>query len=222
MKTQYEHYFHVTPVINNIYIVAFAISLSLILFLRFAYNKRYLLNIYRPNVYLFEYESQKKYFLSPYSTLNFILKYFSLILIILSFYSFRKNYDILSEILQIGIAILLYFLYIMLIDPLFLVMLKKIKLYKNLIFVTNSFDNYLSFYFIILSFFIFYFPYKNNITLIISSVIVILFYFFSLLNLFTLINKHINLKKSQIFLYLCTSKILPILVLIYWLIFYTL
>ncbi len=219
MEVQYEYYFKITPTFFNLFTIILGLSLLIILFLRFAYSRRYLMNIYKPNVYLFEYESQKKYIFSIYFILNIIVKLFSLILISLSFYSFTKQLDTLHILLKTGIVSLMYFVYIIVAEPLFLLMIKKRKYYGDIIFVTNSFDNHLAFFLIIISFLIFYFPVKNHITLIISWIILFVFLITSMFTLRELINKHINFNKYQNFLYLCTSKILPISILIYWLIF---
>ena len=205
-----------TENLNQLFFAVIIIILAfLILFLRLSEPKRYLLNLFRPNVYLFEYEPHIKHPFSFYSILNFIVNFLSLYTFSLAFLSFNTIFD---KILVIKLAEIIFFIniYKLFTDYFLLILYKKKKYFDPLRFIRNVYENHLFFYLFIFSFLIFYFPIKNNIFLIISLLIFTIYFIYYFLSLYTSISKHLNLSGYQIILYLCTSKIIPILYLVYW------
>ncbi len=208
--------------INPKYFAALFIATTVfILAIRLLEPKRYLLNIYRPNVYLFEYEPHIKHPFSFYSIINFLINFLSLIILVLAFLSFSKSFDriIILKLFEIIFFINIFKLFA---DYFVLILFKRKKYFQQLRFIRNVYENYLFFYLFIFSFLIFYFPYKNNIFLIISLLAFLIYFISYLFSLFITISKHLNLSGYQIILYLCTSEIIPILYLVYWISLHTL
>ncbi len=200
---------------DRFFTILLLLNSILILGIRFLEPKRYLLNIFRPNVYLFEYESHIRHAFSFYSMINFLMNLISFSLICLSFLSFSHQFEHI-QIQSIIILIIILTFFKFLTDFIIPWIFKKQKYFLQLRFIRNVFENHLFFYFFILSFLIYYFPYKNITSLIISILIIIFIFTMYLFNIFSAISKHTNLSGYQIFLYLCTSEIIPIVILVYW------
>ena len=191
---------------------------------RTLFINRYILNVTRPNVYLFEYESQRKRSFTLYNVINFFIRFFSYLLISFSFvYFINKIYftqpfsnAMLTRIVEILVT---YFIVKIIIDYLFVMLYKKQKNVKQITEIRLTYQNFVAFYLFIISFFLFYFPYKNPLNFYIIITLSIIFILTTLLNYYHSLIKHINIKPYQIFLYLCLSEILPLITMIFWISF---
>jgi len=192
----------------------------LILVLRFFYPKRYILNVYKPNVYMFEYEAKQKNYFSFYVLVGSLLNYLILFFILLNLSLHIKKSKIDPYIMVNLILIVLgIFLYKNLMDFIFVLFIKKPSLFSSLRFIRISFENHLYFFLYFIGFFMLFYNYKNSILFYINALFLILFLIYSLTNFYISLGKHIHLKSSKIILYLCISEILPIIFIIYWLSF---
>ena len=184
------------------------------------YTKRYQLNITRPNIYIFEYESQILNPISLYNILNAVIYILSLFIFYLSFENFFKidaidfywYKKLLTGIVTFLIAknILTYVLYHF---------NKQNNKFKKLRFINTTYNTYLGLYLFLFSFFFFYFPYKNKYLLWIIISISMLFIISTWFNIFQNYNKHFYMKSYKLFLYLCLTEILPLITLIGWISF---
>jgi len=183
----------------------------------YLYPKRYLLNISRPNVYVFEYENQILNQFSLYNILNIVIYLLTFLLMFLVFISFspefKYNFSIYNKLLS---ALILYFLLKNLFSFLMYFFIKNYKVLSKLRFIHSTFNVYLSFNVYILSFLFFYLPVKNNIYIYVIASISILWAISIWFSIYKNFHKHTELKSYQLFLYLCLTEILPLIVLIKW------
>jgi hypothetical protein len=198
----------------------FIFILLLILSLRFFYPKRYLLNIYKPNVYIFEYEAKQKNYFSFYAITANLVNY--LILFFITYvYTLHLTSGKISmhTIINLILMIIITLIYKLIIDFFFLIIIKKTNLFSSLRFIRTSFENHVYFFIFFIAFFMMFYRFDNYYLLIVNSFILLLYLIYSLTNFYVSLTKHIHLKNSKIILYLCISEILPIIFIIYWLSF---
>ena len=198
----------------------FLLILILILILRFVYHKRYILNLYKPNVYMFEYEAKQKNYFSFYALMGSLINYLILFFLLLNFSKHLGLSKINStSILKISSIVLGILLYKIISDFIFVLLIKKPSLFASLRFIRTSFENHLYFFLFLFGFLMLFYHPNNSILLVINTLIVLLYIVYSLGVFYITLTKHIHLKSSKIILYLCISEILPILFIIYWLSF---
>ncbi len=209
-----------TENLNGIISSLFLLIILLILFLRFIYPKRYILNIYKPNVYIFEYEAKQRNYFSFYAMMSSLINYLILFFILINIVRFyTKGHLTQKTIFQLIILVLGILIYKILSDFFFVVFIKKTSLFSSLRFIRISFESYLYFFLFFISFFMLFFNHFQPILFIINEIILFLFLIYNLQNFYISLSKHIDLKNSKIILYLCISEILPIIFIIYWLSF---
>jgi len=220
MEINYKLIENITGTSQGLLSSIFIVILILILFLRFIYPSRYILNIYKPNVYIFEYEAKQKNYVSFYVLMGSLINYLILFFVLLNFSHFVLSGELTQKVIMKNILFVTGLLiYKLLSDFIFAVMIKKINLVSPLRFIRISFENHFYFFILIISFFMLFYNYNQPISFIINSIVLLFFIIYSLGNFYISLSKHIHLKSSKIILYLCISEILPILFIIYWLSF---
>ncbi len=212
------------PFYHNFFLIFFVIGLFIMIILKVLYPKRYNLNTSSPNIYLFAYESQAGYTFSNYNALNFLLKYIAWVLFLIALLTYCQYVTgascLTPQLLkQLSLFIGYYLLVKILIEVIYFLMIKKSGLLPRIRFIRLSYENFGAFYFFLYAFLIYFFPYKNLGALLIILAISTLWMLWILLNFQSNISKHVNLKRYQIFLYLCLSEILPFIAIIGWIIF---
>ncbi len=212
------------PYYHNLFLSLYFAGLLSIILMYILFQKRFSLNIYSPNIYLFDYEAQSVYTLSLYNILSFILKYITWLLFFLALavycLSFTRVTCLSTEkIHQLFIVVGLYLIAKFVLELLYIIWIKKTEILGRIRFIRLSYENFAAFYFFLWAFLIYFFPYKNLLLLILIIVLSALWMMWILINFQNNISKHIHLKKYQIFLYLCLSEILPFIIIIGWIIF---
>jgi len=188
------------------------------------YPKRFQLNISRPNVYIFEYETQVSNQISLYNLLNTLTYILSLFLLYLSFEKFsgRHHQIDLMEYKRLVSGIIFYFIGKNFLTYLIYYFNKQDKKYHKLRFINSVFNTYLGFQLYILSFLFFFFPYNKAYLLLIITIISSLFILSVWFKIFINYSKHFYMKSYKLFLYLCLTEILPLIMLIGWISFHIL
>ncbi len=196
--------------------ILFTLILVFILSLRLIYHKRYILNIYKPNVYMFEYEAKQKNYFSFYGLMggliNFLILFFLLYAILL--HVTQGEIDKLLVFKSL-LLILILLVYKIASDFIFAIAIKKPALFPALRFLRISFENHLYFYLFIFAFLMQLYPLQNEVLFIINLILLFLYLGYSFINFHTILGKHLRLKSSKIILYLCISEILPVLIIVY-------
>jgi len=215
---------HTGQGLSNLFLGLFFGAVFILFFLKLLLGKRYSLNTGSPNIYIFEYESRAGRLLSSYNILNLLFKLFSYLLFSLAILSFHQNIahfssSIFNIFLKIFLLLIIYVFVKLVIDDLYMRIIKKSKFISKIRFIRLSYENYLAFYLFIIAFLSFFFPVKNQIFFIIIISISTLWGIWTFLNFYNSLTKHIDIKKYQIILYLCLSEILPFISLIGWIIF---
>ncbi|GEM_PF-5537226 len=190
----------------------------LLIFIKFSYNNRFRLNVSKPNVYIFEYESSARKVITPYNILFASFQIISYTLLVFSLASrfFSNNKFSYGLLFQIFLLITVYTFYKVVAEFLLMIAFKKTTLTQMFKHIRVSFHNYLSYYTFFVSFFLYFFPFQNNIFSYLTIVFTSIFIFLNGLKYYNSIKKHTNLKTFQIFLYLCILEILPIIFVFYW------
>ncbi len=192
------------------------VILLLILSLRFFYHKRYILNIYKPNVYMFEYEAKQKNYFSFYAIIGSIVNYLIIFFLLFGIVLHIKQGKISLENLIILVKLsLILMIYKILSDFIFSLSIKKTILFPNLRFLRTSFENHLYFFLFLMGFLMFFYSFDNKILFILNILILFFFLIYSFANFYIILTKHLRLKSSKIILYLCISEILPVIFIIY-------
>ncbi len=210
--------------LQNIFAISFLLVSLLTMFNMYASRAKYWLNITQPNIFVFEYERQSKSIFSSYQILNLIIRIvgYSLIFSSLLFYyteSAGQDFGIDVFINIIFLSLFFVFYKPIFVGFYFFLIKKRDDLYK-IRHIRTTFDVYLNFYLVILSFLVFFFPYHKILIFITIIIISSIFYIYYLLNYLNSLTKHIKFKTYQLILYLCISEILPIMLVIYWLSFH--
>ena len=210
--------------IQNLYVGLFFLEITFIFLIRILFFKRYLLNVTRPNVYIFEYETQLKKQFTLYSIITLAIRYFSYlafgiaIIYFINTVFFEQAFS--NTILKdITLVLLSYFFVKYIIDYIYIFFFKKIKNISKISSISRTYQNFAGFYLYLTSFFIFFFPFKNKTSFYLIVTLSVIFISISLLNYYYSLKKHIDLKPYQILLYLCLSEILPLIMMIYWISF---
>ena len=210
--------------IQNLYVGIFFLIITFIFLIRILFFKRYLLNVTRPNIYIFEYESQLNKQFTLYSIINSAIRYFSYlafgiaIIYFINTVFFEQAFS--NTVLKdISLVLLSYFFAKSIIDYIYIFFFKKIKNISKISSISLTYQNFAGFFLFIASFLIYFFPFKNKISFYIITTLSVIFISISLLNYYYSLKKHIDLKPYQIFLYLCLSEILPLITMIYWISF---
>ncbi len=211
---------------NNIFVVLFFLAAFFIFLNKFFYYNRFMLNVTKPNIYVFEYESHSQRFLSLYNTFSFILNVFSFFLFTIALISYTQivmsgmdRLEYIHLLLQLIKAIGVYFIVKNLIALILYLWEKKSKKIKKLIIIRIIYQTYGTFYLYVFSFLIYFFPYKIPFVYYLIITVSVLWLIFNFLNMFHNMRKHIHMKSYQLFLYLCLSEILPLIILIWWISF---
>jgi hypothetical protein len=210
--------------LQNVFTISFFIVSLLIVFNMYASRAKYILNITRPNIFVFEYERQSKSIFSSYQILNLIIRVigYTLFFTSLMFYIAKSS----GRYLHIDNFAILFFLslFFVLFKPviigLYLILIKKSADLYLIRHIRVAFEVFFNFYLVILSFLIFFIPYHKMLIFILIMILLAVFYVYYLLNYFNSLTKHIKFKTYQLILYLCISEILPIMLVIYWLSFH--
>ncbi len=210
---------------NNFFISIFFLTAMVLLLNNFFYKSRFRLNISRPNVYVFEYESHSQRWFSLYNILNIFLRLGTYLLILLSFLSFLqtvRQLDFLSYLhltVSLFYGILTYFTGKNLMAILFYILPKKRKESNKINIIRVIYETYINFYFFAASFLFYFLPVKTHVFLYLIIVISIVWLVINWLNMIQNMMRHTNMKTYQLFLYLCLSEILPLIILIWWISF---
>jgi len=209
--------------LQNIFIILFLIAGLFLMLNKSLFSKRFSLNMTSPNIYIFEFEAQSKKLISLYNINNFLIKLLAYVLFSLALLKLREtaksiNYDQTLFPLFFK-SFLIYSIVKFLLEELYLRGIKKTQFIDKVRLIRLTYENYVAFYLIIFSFLIFYFPYHSFIIFDIIISISVIWLILVLLNFSSNLNKHIEIKNYQIFLYLCLSEILPIITVIGWIIF---
>ena len=207
----------------NIFILLFSIAGLSLLFSKLWFNKRLNINVSRPNVYIFEFESQSKHIFSSYNINAGLFKILTFTLYIISVLKSglanpdlsvnNINWDFLLLVIT-GYFILKFFL-----EAIFVFSIKKSNFLNKIRFVRTTYENYTFFYLFFISFLVYYFPYQSVIFLHLIISISIVWIIGVWLNIYFSLRKHTELKTYQNILYLCLSEILPFILLFGWVIF---
>jgi len=216
--------FHTDSFTDNFFIILLFFTAVILIMAKFFYPKRFGLNISHPNIYVFEYESQAHRSFSLYNILISIIRFSAYLLLLLSFmFFYEQTYDYKIDVLAILEEILMAYLYYvfikLLLELLLLKLVKKHKKNKKIGTIRRTYETYLAFYFILLSFFIYYYPYKNSFSFYLIVWFSISLFILAILNLHNSLSKHIEMNTYQLFLYLCLTEILPLISLIWWISF---
>ena len=130
--------------IENLFIGLFFLVVVFILLNSTLFINRYILNVTRPNVYLFEYESQLKRNFTLYNIINFFIRFLSYLLISFSFvYFINKTYFtesfsnfILINVVRILVAYfiikIIIFQHMILVDGMRVIVIKSYWVLTNL------------------------------------------------------------------------------------------
>ena len=207
----------------NIFILLFSIAGLLLTFTKLWFNKRLSLNISRPNVYLFEYESQSKHIFSSYNINTGLFKILTYTLYIISILKLAlANHDLSIRNINWRLLLLIvtgYFVLKFFLEIIFVLLIKKSNFLNKIRFVRTTYENYTIFYLFFFSFLIYYFPYQSSIFLYLIISISIIWILGAWTNIYISLRKHTVLKTYQIILYLCLSEILPFILVNGWIIF---
>jgi len=211
-------------ILQKFFFILFLIAGLLLIINKLMFGKRYDLNIRQPNVYVFTYEAQAGKFITLYNILNLFIKFLAYLLFGLSLLKFYttslKNINFNTHLFKTFItAFLFYIAGKFFIEAFFLMLIKQSKFIQKIRLIRNGYENYVAFYLIIAAFLIFYLPVKSvvifyviiSISTILILIIIYIFY--------RSLKKHVEIKTYQIFLYLCMTEILPLLLLTGWIIF---
>ncbi len=209
---------------QNIFIILYSITGILLVLTKLWYNKRLSLNINRPNVYIFEFESQSKYFLTVYNLSNGIFKILTYTLYIISILKIGKNNIIITINNKINwqLLILITFAYFVLkffIETIYIFLIKQSSYLNKIRFIRITYENYTFFYLFFVIFLVFYFPYQSILFLYLIISISIIWIISIWINIYISLRKHTKLRTFQNILYLCLSEILPFILVNAWIIF---
>ncbi len=209
---------------GNFFILLFLSTAILLVVNKLLYPKQFSLNISFPNIYIFEFESQSHRRWSLYNLLNAIMHFMAYVLFVLSvvFFgqvSFSKSFDFLSLIKPVFKIYIIFLVAQLFFEQGYLRLIKQTAKLHKISAIRRTYETYLSFYLILLSFFIYYFPYKSIVAFYVIITISIIWFVITLLNFYNSLTKHTELKTYQLFLYLCLTEILPLITLIWWISF---
>ncbi len=209
--------------LQNIFIILFLIAGLFLMLNKSLFSRRFSLNITSPNIYIFEFEAQAKKLLSLYNINNFLIKLLAYVLFSLALIKLHQTTKVINfnqNLFPIFFkSFLIYIIVKFLLEELYLRGIKQSQFIDKVRLIRLTYENYVAFYLIIFSFLIFYFPYHSSIIFDIIISISAIWLILVLFNFFRNLNKHIEIKNYQIFLYLCLSEILPIITVIGWIIF---
>jgi len=221
--------YHLLPELNkqqaSFFIGLFLWAALVVMFNRFFYASRFSLHITRPNVYIFEYESHSQRFFSLYNILNFLFQFLTCFLVIIAITGYfkavnQKEYlEWIWILFQTFKAVLVYFMLKKILSFMIYLMSKKRKEIQKMTVIKEIYATYTCFYFFIGSFLIYFFPYKSKTILYVIIFISISWLINNGLNTWQNLTKHLNFKSYQLFLYLCLTEILPLIILIWWISF---
>lgn len=208
-----------------VFIILFFITALLLMYIRYFYKSRFMLNVSKPNVYIFEYESLSSLFFSQYHFLSFFLRFLTSAMLIISIIEYIPqirnlsflNYLKLSS--NIILSLMLFFFIKRFLSIIFYVWKRKQKKWFMLNTIRNVYWSFMSFYFFVISFLVYFFPFKSTLFFILIAVALTFYIVINWIQMFLNISKHTDLKSNQIFLYLCTTEILPLTVLVWWISF---
>jgi hypothetical protein len=187
--------------------------------------KQFKKNVTSPNIYVFEYESLSGRVFSIYNLVHYLATF--LVYLLLS-YAFITHYTFAYKPAQnlsanvfvlLGLSVLAFFAVRIFLSFLYLLIFKKIGFFNKIHFIRRSFGVYRIFYWYLLSFLFYFFPFKNIITFYVFTSISIIWYLFVLQKNYNSFEKHTDFKSYQLFLYLCVSEIIPFIILIWWISF---
>jgi len=213
--------------IQNIFIVFFLLAGLLLLINRIVHPNKFLLNISKPQVFIFEYESHEKRVFSLYNILNIFsgiiinaLFVFSIVFFVNKLY-FTVDFSFKFFLNIIWLVLGMYF-YAFVVDFFISWRYKKINNISRIKQIRLAFLTYNNLYLFVISFFVFFFPVINKISFSFLMLFFILIFSLSSIKYLESLKMHINFKTYQLFLYLCLLEILPILFVIYWISFHIL
>jgi len=216
----YEQLNIANSTLSNIFIGTFFFTGLLILLNYYAYPKRYRLNISRPNIYIFEYETQILNQFSFYNIINSLVYLLTLLLIYMVFVNFlpeqHYNFSFYNKLLG---AFILFLLLKKLLSLSSYFFIKNYKILSKMHFITGTYNTYLIFYLFLLSFLAFYFPFKSMAFFYVIVFISIIWILYIWASMYSAVSKHTDIKSYQLFLYLCLSEILPLILLTGWISF---
>jgi hypothetical protein len=221
---EYKPVSHHLTASQNLFWIIFVFTGILWLIFQMLYHKRFNKNIKVPNIYIFEYESQSGKFFTLYNILSFITSISVNLLIIITlinayFSAFDKNKNIFDDFLPLILSVIIFLAAKKFLSFLYLFITKKNAFFSKIIFIRRSFEVYKNFYGYLLSFLIWFFPIISPSFFYIFLSISGLWYLSVLLKTFHNFIKHTGIGSFQLFLYLCISEILPLIILIWWISF---
>ena len=203
----------------------FVIAGILWLINRTLYHKRFIKNVSYPNVYIFEYESHSGHIFSFYNIINYIIGILVYILLISALFMFYqglagKNFILDKKLFtHLTLYIFIYAIVKTILSFLYLFLTKKSSFFSIISFIRRSFEVYKNFYWYLFAFLIWFFPVRNTFIFIVFLSISVLWYLSVQIKSINNFIKHTDIKSYQLFLYLCLSEILPIIILIWWISF---
>ncbi len=206
------------------FVVLFLVAALLLLMNKLWFDKRFTINIKAPNIYIFEYESRAQNLFSLYNLNSLLFKIISYTLYVVALFKTVSSSQDWSkkqfpEWHKLLIAVAFYLVLKFIFEIVLIILIKKGKFLSKIRFIRTAYENYTVFYLFILAFLTYYFPYQTPLFFYLIISVSIVWFVTLWLNLYNSLSKHTDLKTYQIFLYLCLSEILPIILVTGWIIF---
>ncbi len=209
---------------QNTFILLYSIAAFFLVLNKLWYNKRLSLNISKPNVYIFEFESQSAYFLTAYNLNAILFKILSYTLYNVTILKIARNYLNISFQNRIDWQILVlattgYFILKFILETLYVFLIKQSNFLNKIRFIRTTYEFYTFFYLFFVGFLVYYFPFQSRVFFYLIITISVIWIAGVWANIYVSLRKHTEFKTYQIILYLCLSEILPFILLNGWIIF---
>ena len=215
---------HIPEPYQNIFILLFTITSILLLLNKLWYNKRLTTNISKPNIYIFEYESQSGYVLSVYNINSILFEILSYTLYIIAILKTGQTTRLFSVPNTINWKTLLlittvYFALKIIFETVYIFLIKQNNFLNKIRFIRRTYEYYTFFYLFFAAFLVFYFPYQSPFFFYLIITISSLWMINIWTSIYISLRKHTEMKTYQNILYLCLSEILPFILTNGWIIF---